>query len=55
MSKIKLMEEESNPNYKKEQEEQEALEEQFDAKKKTQDIQDAIKLLRENGFSVAII
>ena len=55
MSKVDAVEQESNPNYEKEQEEQIKLKEQFDAKKKAQDIKDAIKLLRENGFSVAII
>ena len=54
MSKIKAMEQESNPNYNSEQKAQAELKEQFDAQQKSKDIQKAIELLQDNNFLVTI-
>ena len=54
MSKFDLMEEEANPNYSSEQEEQLELKKQFEAKEKAKTIQEAVKLLQDNGFIVTI-
>ena len=53
-SKDKLIESENNPNFDAELAEQEELAKQFEAQEKVRKIDEAVKLLQDNGFIVTI-